>query len=129
MTEETSEEAVARMRQAFLSKTFYLAFLEPTEKAGDRGAVRALHFEYVKALEASGKLMMAGPFIDEATGQPNGYGMFILRVENRAAAEKILDDEPFTKEGYRTYRLAAWRVNEGSINISLTLSDQKALFC
>ncbi len=128
MSEETNDEAVARMRAAFLSKTFYLAFLEPTEKAGDRGAVRAEHFAYVKSLEAAGKLMLAGPFLDETSGNPNGYGLFILRVENRADAEAIMKDEPFTSQGFRTYRLVQWRINEGSLNLSITLSDQKVLF-
>ena len=128
MPAESNEDAVARMRSAFLAKRCYIAFLEPTEKAGDRGVIRAEHFEYVKGLEAAGTLMLAGPFIDEETGKPNGYGMFVLRVENRAAAAAILEQEPFTKQGYRTYRLHAWQINEGNLNLSLTLSDQKVMF-
>jgi uncharacterized protein YciI len=128
MSTENGENTVARMRNAFLSKRYFIAFLEPTEKAGDRGVIRTDHFRYVKALEEAGHLMLAGPYIDEGTDKPNGYGMFVLRAESRAAAEAIMNEEPFTKQGYRTYRLQLWQINEGNLNLSISLSEQKVRF-
>ena len=53
-------------------------------------------------------------------------GMFVLRAASFEEAAAIADDDPLHKAGVRTYTLQKWRVNEGSITITVNYSDQTA---
>jgi uncharacterized protein YciI len=91
----------------------YIIFFDPTETAGDRHALRGAHFSYVAELERRGVLFAAGPFIDEG-GQAQGGGMFIVRAASPEEAGEIARAEPYCANGYRRFRIQAWRLSEGS---------------
>jgi hypothetical protein len=120
-----NETDVNRMRGEFAAKRLFLVFLLPTDKAGDRAAVRLEHFKFVKKLEADGHLFAAGPYIDEATGKPTGEGLFIVRAASSEEATRLVSDDPFYKGGYRTFRVQPWQLNEGSINLRVSLSEKR----
>lgn len=120
-----NETDVNRMRGEFTAKRLFLVFLLPTDKAGDRSAVRLEHFKFVKRLEAEGHLFGAGPYVDEATGKPTGEGLFILRAASSQEAARLASDDPFYKGGYRTFRVQPWQLNEGSITLRLSLSERR----
>ena len=107
--------------QRLKGKTYYILLWIPTENAGDRSSVHPDHIAYVCSLEADGRLLAAGPFLNEA-GSPNGQGMFILRVDSAADAEAIANADPYFRAGYRRYELRAWRRSEGSFNISVKIA-------
>jgi uncharacterized protein YciI len=54
---------------------------------------RPAHREHLEANAASGKLLMAGPFVDDSGG------FVILEAENEDEARAIMAEDPFTKEG------------------------------
>jgi uncharacterized protein YciI len=114
-------EQEAASGQRLKGKIYYILFWIPTEAAGDRRAVHADHIAYVCSLEADGRLLAAGPFLDDA-GNPNGQGMFILRVDSAAEAEAVAKADPYFCAGYRRYELRPWRRSEGSFNINIKIA-------
>jgi uncharacterized protein YciI len=105
-----------------LGKELWVIFSDPTEKAGDRRAVYPQHIAHQYNLEARGILFAAGPFLDE-TGKPRGPGMIIIRAKDEAEARVIADSDPFHAQGFRTYRLERWRLNEGTFNLRINYSN------
>ncbi len=122
MAQENS--TVEEMRKNFLGEKLYLVFLRPTETVDERGEARKAHFEFVRGLESSGKLFLAGPYIDEETEKPTGEGLFIMVASTQSEIEQILKDDPFFQGGYRTYHIQPWRLNEGRITVTLNYSDK-----
>ncbi|WP_137129391.1 YciI-like protein [Rhizobium sp. FY34] len=58
---------------------------------------RPAHVEHLNALNASGVLKMAGPFLD-SDGKPNG-SLVIVEAETIEEARSIADADPYTKAG------------------------------
>jgi uncharacterized protein YciI len=96
-----------------VANKLYVISFDPTDTAGDRHALRAEHFAYVAELERRGVLFAAGPFINEA-GQPQGGGMFIVRAASPDEAGAIAGAEPYCANGFRRFRVQAWRLSEGT---------------
>jgi uncharacterized protein YciI len=116
-----SNEQESAGGQKLKGKVYYILFWIPTENAGDRSAVHPDHITYVCSLEADGRLLAAGPFLNDA-GSPNGHGMFILRVNSAAEAEAIAKADPYFRAGYRRYELRPWRRSEGNLNINIKIA-------
>jgi uncharacterized protein YciI len=57
-----------------------------------RARVRPHHLEYVAALHAAGKVLLAGPIGDGAGA------MVIFRTADEAEARRLVDEDPYTKE-------------------------------
>jgi len=60
-------------------------------------AVIARHAEYLRSLDASGQLVLCGPFVD----YPGG--MVIIRADSYEEADAISRSDPFVAEGFETY--------------------------
>ena len=80
----------------------------------------ANHLQWMKDMEARGKIWASGPFPKE--GILVGDGMTILDASNEAEARSLMDQEPLTKLGLRTYELYPWDLREGRITIQLNAS-------
>ncbi|MDO5101069.1 MAG: YciI family protein [Eubacteriales bacterium] len=57
------------------------------------------HIEHLKKLDNMGKLVLCGPFTDYEGG------IVILKCRDINEAKLIADEDPFIKEGYKTYEL------------------------
>jgi uncharacterized protein YciI len=112
--------------KTLLREQCYVCWMSPTDAPPPQGKtaadIRAEHFDYLLALERSGVLFAAGPFVDE-TGARHGAGMLLIRAESRADAEKIAFAEPYTKAGMRSMELTPWQRNEGSLNLRIRFAD------
>ena len=117
MSERTSE------RRRGLGLRLYVILSRPTATAGDRDTVRAEHQAFIGDLEARGVLFAAGPEDDE-NDRSQGPGIIVIRASSLEEAKRIADAEPFHRLGYREYEIRTWRVSEGSLRVSLRLSDQ-----
>ena len=82
------------------------------------------HLEYQKAMEADGKLVLAGPLSDESGEQMQGSGMIIYRAGSIEEARQIAENDPMHAKGKRSYTLRRWLVNEGSLTLTVKLSGQ-----
>ncbi len=75
-----------------------------------RAARRDDHVAYLKKLVADGALVAAGPYEDK-TG-----GVILLRAEDKAAAEALVADDPYTRLDVTKDRwLREWQVTVGSV--------------
>jgi uncharacterized protein len=84
----------------------------------------ARHIAHQVELEKSGVMFAAGPLID-LKGQRE-LGMIIIRATSAEQAKAIADTDPMYQEGYRTYTLHRWRLNEGHLNLAIDYSTGKA---
>jgi uncharacterized protein YciI len=67
--------------------------------------VRPAHRKYAEALAASGKLIMAGPFVD----RPGG--LFIYEATSRSEALALMEKDPYAVEGvFTTCELSEWEI-------------------
>ena len=78
--------------------------------------------EVISSLEKDGRLLQAGPFLDD-DGKPDGRGMFVLRVNSRAEADAIAQADPYYRAGFRDYQIQPWRRSEGSLTIKLNIAE------
>lgn len=120
----TTQSVVQKMRGEFMGKKLYLVFLVPTDTVEGRDAFRENHFAFVRELEQSGQLFMAGPFIDETSGKPSGSGLFIMRGNSVDEVDAIMRQDPYFTNGFRSYEIQPWRLNEGYFSMNLNLSDR-----
>ncbi|MEO1225398.1 MAG: YciI family protein [Pseudomonadota bacterium] len=86
------------------------------------------HLAYQKKLEDEGTLVFAGPLSDPSAQEWSGEGLIIYRARSIDEARRVADSDPMHAKGLRTYELRAWLLNEGSLNLSLSLSTQKLTF-
>lgn len=110
-----------------LGKCLYVVFAEPTANAGARAAATEAHLNYLKEIEASGHLFLAGPFVAE-DGASNGAGMFVLRAKNLAEAEAVAARDPYNAGGYRTFLVRPWRLDQGRFGLSASLTTGAMTF-
>jgi hypothetical protein len=66
-------------------------------------SIRPIHRQYLASLRDRGQLAAAGPFTD-GTG-----ALIVYEAESAADAEKLLQDDPFNKNGiFLKYVLRPW---------------------
>ena len=73
-----------------------------------RQPYRAAHLAYAERAHQSGQLVMAGAFANPADG-----GLFVFRAEDKSAAEKFAENDPYVLNGLVT----AWRVRDWTVVI------------
>jgi uncharacterized protein len=81
------------------------------------------HLEYMIGLEKDGRLFASGPFAEE-DGSVRGNGMSIVRAESIDEARTLAKGDPFFVAGLRTFEVREWTVMEGSLGLTVHLSDQ-----
>ena len=70
-------------------------------------AVSQGHMENIQKLTAAGKMVVAGPFLDQ-TGAQALSGLFILRVASLDEAKATVSTDPAVKAGRFTYEIIPW---------------------
>jgi len=125
-TELTMGEIQARMGRVNL----FAIFMRPTERYNvstpEGQELMRQHLGFQLDLEDRGILLAAGP-LDIRNPVPAGRpasaepdpiidasGMYLVAVENREAAEALAASEPFEQAGWRTHKVCAWMLNEGT---------------
>ncbi|MFC8662035.1 YciI family protein [Streptomyces sp. NPDC057199] len=93
--------------------------LAPTT-AADFERHLADHLTWLLRLEDEGTVLMSGP-LTSGPGTRPGSGVTVLRAESADHARQIADADPFVVAGLRTPEVFRWQVNEGAINIRVSL--------
>ena len=73
----------------------------------ESAAVSKGHMENIQKLTAAGKMVVAGPFLDQ-TGAQALAGLFILRVASLDEAKATVSTDPAVKAGRFTYEIIPW---------------------
>ena len=72
-----------------------------------RTEVRAVHLDYLTQHQA--KLLAAGALLED-DGSGGTGGVIIYDTEDRAEAERFIQDDPFTKAGlFESVQVTRWR--------------------
>jgi uncharacterized protein YciI len=109
-------------QHTLLNRDYWLVLSTPnaTTSSADIAAHVDDHLDWMLALEADGAVLMSGPLLD-GPGTGPGSGVTVLRANDAAEAESIAAADPFVKAGLRTFQVFHWRVNEGSIGVTVSL--------
>ena len=78
------------------------------------------HVTWLLQLEADGVVVMSGP-LTSGPGVRAGSGVTVMRAASEEQAREIAQADPFVVAGLRTVEVFGWRVNEGSIQVELSL--------
>jgi uncharacterized protein len=91
---------------------YFMVFLRrgPAWTAEVTPATRAVsqgHMENIQRLTSAGKLVVAGPFLEQS-GERALAGLFLLRVETLDEAKAVVDSDPAVKAGRFVYEIVPW---------------------
>ena len=124
---DSTPPSVHPLTAKFLGREMYLVVTRPVRAAGITDAMLTAHLENQVELERRGIMFAAGPLYARGSATPEA-GMFVLRAASFDEAQAIADQDPLHKAGLRTYTLQKWRVNEGTVSITVNFSDQTMKF-
>ena len=79
------------------------------------------HKQWIAEQEAAGRIVVAGPFLADDMSW-DGDGLIVFRVDSRDDAISLALCDPMHIAGLRTFDIVPWQLNEGFLNVTLTLS-------
>jgi uncharacterized protein len=120
MTDKPSD--VHPITAKLLGKEMYLVVARPVRSPEIEKRL-ADHIAHQIDMERRGIMFAAGPLYARGSDVPEA-GMFILRANSFEEAEALANEDPLHIAGLRTFTLQKWRVNEGSLKITINFSDQ-----
>jgi uncharacterized protein YciI len=119
-----NEYKSAARERGSLALELYVVESTPVEAARLAETLPA-HLAYQAAQEQKGTLAFAGPLSDDSGEQMQGTGLIIYRADSMDTARAIADADPMHAQGVRSYTLRKWLINEGSLQLDITLSAQR----
>ncbi len=119
MTDKPTD--VHPLTKKFLGKELYLVIARPVRSDAIEKRL-AEHLAHQVEMERRGIMFAAGPLYSRDSEVPEA-GMFVLRANSFEEAEALAKQDPLHKAGLRTFTLQKWRVNEGSLTITVNFSD------
>jgi hypothetical protein len=111
-------ERIRELTRDMWKQKFYAVFWEG--RGADLAPLLAQHLEYMIAIEKAGKVLASGP-LDFGRSSD---GLTILRVDSEAEAREIARNDPFVKNGLRSFTIREWLVMEGSFSMRVNFSDR-----
>lgn len=129
MAEKTDEpefitlEKLLEETSGMLQKRLYVVFTVPEPgMAAKIDEMTSEHLDFQVELERKGIMFAAGPFLNSDEKTLPEEGMIIYRAKSLAEARNIADSDPMHSSGARSYTIRPWVLNEGRINLSVSLS-------
>ena len=116
-----TELKIAELTKGMLRLRLFVIF--SFGKGLDLKPYLADHLAFMIELERQGKLFASGPFGDGTRGD----GMTIIRAANAEEARAVALRDPFVVNGIRTFKIEAWTVMEGALNVTVNFSDRSAI--
>lgn len=116
--------------ETLLARSAKLRFYLMLRRTIDAGRLRAMlgdHLRWIIAEEGAGRIFLSGPVATEQGGVALD-GLTILRAASRIEAERIAAEDPFVRSGAVVFEIREWTVNEGSIPLTIRLSDSSVRF-
>jgi uncharacterized protein len=119
---EDADLATAINLSKVLGREYWLIMSTPAGDT-DRTAIDAHvreHVAWLLQLERENVLFVSGPLLS-GPGVGPGSGVTVVRAADEEAARLIASADPFVRAGLRTFEVYRWRLNEGSVSISVSL--------
>ena len=119
---DTTEKVTAPALAGLLGRDYWLIWSVPLAGT-DRQAIDEhveKHVAWLLGLEADGVLFLSGPLLS-GPGTGPGSGVTVIRADDQDAARAIAAGDPFVQAGLRTFTLHRWRLNEGSVGVTISL--------
>jgi uncharacterized protein YciI len=85
------------------------------------------HLRWIIDAETQGKIFLSGP-VTPGEGSTQLNGLTIIRAADAAAATQLAKDDPLVKIGAVAFEIHEWTINEGSISMTVTLSNSGVVF-
>jgi uncharacterized protein YciI len=85
------------------------------------------HLRWMIEAEKRGEIFLSGPIARREDGT-HLDGMTVVRTATLADAEALAQTDPFVKRGAIAFEMREWTANEGSLSVTVTLSDSTATF-
>ena len=85
------------------------------------------HLRWMIEQEAQARIFLSGPTTPR-DGSIALDGLTIIRADSLDAAEQIAAEDPFVRSGIVSFEMREWIVNEGSIPLTVTLSNSTVTF-
>ncbi len=115
-TPAAAQEAPKKQGEMDMSqmKTYYMALLkkgpyQPTDTA-EVNSIQRGHMAHIRKMAAEGKLVMAGPFLDNGDLR----GIFIFDVASMEEAKALTEADPAVKAGKLIMELHPWMSQRGT---------------
>lgn len=116
------QDDVHPLTKKYLGKEMYLVITRPARSPEIEKRLPD-HLSHQVDLEKRGILFAAGPLYLRDSNLPDA-GMFLLRADSFEEAEVIAKSDPLHAAGLRNFTIQKWRINEGSMTVTINLSDQ-----
>lgn len=84
------------------------------------------HLRWMIGEEKAGRIFLSGPIMRGDENHPDG--LTVIRASDLEAARSIVMRDPLIEGGAVTVDLCEWIVNEGCLDLRLTLSDSHLEF-
>ncbi len=107
-----------------LAMEVFVCFTTPINPGPPPADVLAAHKAYIAGLETSGQVFLAGPLSNEEGTHMSGAGMIVLAASSIEAAAELAAADPMHSEGVRSFKIQAWRLNEGAPLPGVRLSNR-----
>jgi hypothetical protein len=83
------------------------------------------HLSHQVNLERRGILFAAGPLFEaDAPRFPPKSGLIVIRAASFEDADAIAASDPMHQAGMRSYTIRRWIINEGSLSITVNMSNK-----
>jgi uncharacterized protein len=118
----TQVRATSVDRARLLARDYWLVLSTPVEGT-EPAAIEAHvddHIAWLLELERQELVFVSGPLLS-GPGTGPGSGVTVLRAPDEDTARKVAASDPFVRADLRTFEVYRWRLNEGSVSVSLSL--------
>ncbi len=116
---------VPDLLRAMLNKPLYVALRQPADLSRLSELLPA-HLEWTIAAERRGELFASGPFAGDGVAPGALGGLSILRAQSVEEARRLLQADPFIREGVYTVDVKKWMLMEGGLTLTVRFSDRSA---
>jgi uncharacterized protein YciI len=85
---------------------YFIALRRPVAPREQWTTTLDTHLQWMKAQHDAGTILLSGPSPDRK------LGIYLIKAENREAAERIAAGDPYTAAGHTSFELIEWEIHQ-----------------
>jgi uncharacterized protein len=109
-----AEEHNPQQSNTKMKQYYFVMLTKGSNRSQDSASVVQIqkgHMDNMKRLADEGKLIVAGPFLDDGFWR----GIFIFDMTDKTAVEELLQSDPAISTGRLSYEIHPWMTQKGTI--------------